>query len=109
MSEEEQETLEFLLVQALFSAEVLFSFVENPYVIQFFNYFWPSFKLSNRRKIADELLDKVYEEVKVQVMNKFLKQQLFVWFLMVGLILIKSLYKILLFVFQNLFSLMLHF
>jgi Protein of unknown function (DUF 659)/hAT family C-terminal dimerisation region len=66
VSEEEQETLEFLLAQALFSAGVPFSFVENPYVIQFFNYLRPSFKLPNRRKIADELLNEVYEEVKVQ-------------------------------------------
>ena len=66
MSEEEQETLEFLLAQALFSTGVLFAFIENPYVIQFFNYLRPSFKLSNRRKIADKLLDEVYEEVKMQ-------------------------------------------
>src|SRR6266498_1118018 len=43
MNEEEQETLEFLLAQALFSAEVLFAFVENLLVIQFFNYLKPSF------------------------------------------------------------------
>jgi hypothetical protein len=66
MSEEEQETLEFLLAQALFSTGVPFAFIENPYVIQFFNYLRPSFKLPNRRKIADELLDEVYEEVKMQ-------------------------------------------
>ncbi len=66
MNEEEQETLEFLLAQALFSAGVLFAFVENPLVIQFFNYLKPSFKFSNRKKIANELLDKVYEEVKIQ-------------------------------------------
>jgi hypothetical protein len=66
MSEEEQETLEFLLAQALFSTEVPFAFIENPYVIQFFNYLRPSFKLPNRRKIADELLDEVYEKVKMQ-------------------------------------------
>ena len=66
MNEEEQETLEFLLAQALFSAGVPFAFVENPLVIQFFNYLRPSFKLPNRKKIANKLLDKVYEEVKIQ-------------------------------------------
>ena len=66
MNEEEQETLEFLLAQALFSAGVPFAFVENPLVIQFFNYLRPSFKLPNRKKIANELLDEVYEEVKIQ-------------------------------------------
>src|SRR6266540_6235188 len=48
MNEEKQETLEFLLAQALFSAGVPFAFVENPLVIQFFNYLRPSFKLPNR-------------------------------------------------------------
>ena len=66
MNEKEQETLEFLLAQALFSAEVPFAFVENPLIIQFFNYLRPSFKLPNRKKIANELLDEVYEEVKIQ-------------------------------------------
>src|SRR6266542_5838155 len=66
MNEEEQETLEFLLAQTLFSAEVSFVFVENPFVIQFFNYLRPSFKLPNRKKIANKLLDEVYEEVKIQ-------------------------------------------
>ena len=66
MNEEEQETLEFLLAQALFSAGVPFVFVENPLVIQFFNYLRSSFKLLNRKKIANELLDEVYEEVKIQ-------------------------------------------
>ena len=45
---------------------MLFTFVENPFVIQFFNYLRPSFKLPNRRKIANELLDEVYEDVKIQ-------------------------------------------
>src|SRR6266498_5459943 len=55
MNEEEQETLEFLLAQVLFSAGVLFAFVENPLVIQFFNYLRSSFKLPNRKKIANKL------------------------------------------------------
>src|SRR6266540_2389980 len=51
MNEEEQKTLEFLLAQTLFSAGVPFAFVENPLVIQFFNYLRPSFKLPNRKKL----------------------------------------------------------
>src|SRR5271154_6413053 len=60
MSEKEQENLEFQLAQALFSAGVPFAFVENPLIIQFFQYLHPSFKLPNRRKLADELLNDVY-------------------------------------------------
>jgi hypothetical protein len=37
ISEKEQDTLEILLIQALFAAGVPFSFLENNYVIQFFN------------------------------------------------------------------------
>ena len=66
MNKEEQETLEFLLTQALFSTGIPFAFVKNPLVIQFFNYLRSSFKLSNRKKIANKLLDKVYKEVKIQ-------------------------------------------
>jgi hypothetical protein len=67
MSEEEQESLEFQLAQALYSAGVPFSFVDNPLVIQFFQCLRPFFKLPNRKKLADELLDDVYDEVKTQV------------------------------------------
>src|SRR6266498_4296505 len=66
MNEKKQETLEFLLVQALFSAGIPFAFIENPLIIQFFNYLRPSFKLPNRKKIVNKLLDEVYEEVKIQ-------------------------------------------
>ncbi len=66
MNEEEQETLKFLLAQALFSAEIPFAFIENLLVIQFFNYLRLSFKFPNRKKIVNELLDEVYEKVKIQ-------------------------------------------
>ncbi|CAG8752761.1 767_t:CDS:1, partial [Funneliformis caledonium] len=62
MKEKEQGSLEFLLAQALYSAEVPFTFVDNPFVIQFFKYLRSSFKLPNRKKIANELLDEVYED-----------------------------------------------
>ncbi|CAB5095217.1 unnamed protein product [Rhizophagus irregularis] len=66
ISEEEQDDLEFQLAQALFSAGVPFAFVENPLVIQFFKCLQPSFKLPNRRKLAGDLLNDVYDEVKLQ-------------------------------------------
>ncbi len=50
INEEKQETLKFLLVQVLFSAEIPFVFVKNLLIIQFFNYFRSSFKLPNRKK-----------------------------------------------------------
>ncbi|UZO00948.1 uncharacterized protein OCT59_012060 [Rhizophagus irregularis] len=66
ISEEEQDDLEFQLAQALFSAGVPFAFVENLLVIQFFKCLRPSFKLPNRRKLAGDLLNDVYNEVKLQ-------------------------------------------
>ncbi|CAG8641671.1 21575_t:CDS:1, partial [Racocetra persica] len=36
LSEEEQESLEFMLAQALFATGVPFAFLENPYVVKFF-------------------------------------------------------------------------
>lgn len=76
MSEEEQKDLEFLLAQALFSAGIPFAFVDNPLVIQFFKCLRPSFKLPNRRKLADDLLDDVYEEVKLQTDEQISKAKI---------------------------------
>ncbi|CAB4374618.1 unnamed protein product [Rhizophagus irregularis] len=64
MIEKEQENFEFQLAQALYSG-VPFFFVDNPLVIQFFQCLRPSFKLPNRKRLADELLDDVYDEVKM--------------------------------------------
>ncbi|CAB4432167.1 unnamed protein product [Rhizophagus irregularis] len=72
MSEKEQDDLEFQLAQALFSAGVPFAFVENSLVIQFFKCLRPSFKLPNRRKLAGDLLNDVYDEVKLQTEAKTL-------------------------------------
>lgn len=73
MSEEEQDTLEILLAQALFAAGVPFSFLENNYVIQFFQQLRPAFKLPNRRKLADELLDDVFDGVKAEFNEQILQ------------------------------------
>ncbi|CAG8602686.1 14760_t:CDS:2 [Rhizophagus irregularis] len=66
ISEEEQDDLEIQLAQALFSAGVPFAFVENLLVIQFFKCLRLSFKLPNRRKLAGDLLNDIYDEVKLQ-------------------------------------------
>ena len=73
MSEEEQDTLEILLAQALFAAGVPFSFLENNYIIQFFQRLRPAFKLPNRKKLSDELLDDVYDEVKAKCNEQILQ------------------------------------
>ncbi|GBC23527.2 zinc finger BED domain-containing protein 1-like [Rhizophagus irregularis DAOM 181602=DAOM 197198] len=65
-NEEEQDDLEIQLAQALFSAGVPFAFVENLLVIQFFKCLRLSFKLPNRRKLAGDLLNDIYDEVKLQ-------------------------------------------
>jgi len=75
MGEEEQEDLEFRLALALFSAGVPFAFVDNPHVIQFFQYLRPSFKLPNRKKLSNDLLDDVYDEVKTQADEEILKSK----------------------------------
>jgi len=73
MNEGEQDTLEILLAQALFAAGVPFSFLENDYVIQFFQRLRPAFKLPNRRKLAEDLLDDIYDEVKAECNEQILQ------------------------------------
>src|SRR5256886_1761711 len=73
IGEEEQDTLEVLLAQALFAAGVPFAFLENDYVIQFFQRLCPAFKLPNRRKLADELLDDVFDEIKAECDEQILQ------------------------------------
>ncbi|CAB4391545.1 unnamed protein product [Rhizophagus irregularis] len=55
MSEEEQKPLVSLLAKALSSAEIHFSFIDNPFVIQFFNHLRPSFKLPNGEEIKIQM------------------------------------------------------
>ncbi|CAG8760189.1 5757_t:CDS:2, partial [Funneliformis caledonium] len=62
---------------ALYSAGVPFTFVDNSFVIQFFKYLRSSFKLLNRKKIANELLNEVYEDVKIQADKQISKATTF--------------------------------
>ncbi len=55
VSEVEQQTLNLSLAEALHSAGVPLSFVDNPLVIRFFQYLRPSFKLSNRRELEEAI------------------------------------------------------
>src|SRR6266498_4149525 len=55
ISEVEQQTINLSLAEALHSAEVPFSFVDNPLVIQFFQYLRPSFKLRNKRELEERM------------------------------------------------------
>ncbi|RIA88571.1 hypothetical protein C1645_739295 [Glomus cerebriforme] len=50
MTDEEQKSLELLLHKALSSANVSFSFVDDPFVVQFFQRLRPSFKLPKREE-----------------------------------------------------------
>ncbi|CAG8785225.1 14638_t:CDS:2 [Cetraspora pellucida] len=70
-----QESLEYILAQALFATGVPFSFLDNPYVIKFFQHIRPAFKLPNQKKLADELIDKVYENVKKESDKQILEAQ----------------------------------
>ncbi|CAG8636560.1 27093_t:CDS:2 [Gigaspora margarita] len=75
MSKKEQEDLEFALAQVLFATGVSFSFLENLYVIEFFQKIRSVFKLSSRSKLANKLLDKVYKKVKKESDNKIANAQ----------------------------------
>ncbi|GBB92466.1 hypothetical protein RclHR1_02010003 [Rhizophagus clarus] len=60
IDDDEQKYLEILLANALSSAEVPFTFVENPFVIQFFQRLRPSFKLPSREIINVQTDDNGY-------------------------------------------------
>jgi hypothetical protein len=73
ISEEEQNTLEILLAQALFAAGIPFSSLENKYFIQFFQRLRPAFKLPNRKKLSNDLLNDVFDEVKAECNEQILQ------------------------------------
>ncbi|CAB4482374.1 unnamed protein product [Rhizophagus irregularis] len=67
--EEEQKSLENLLTEALSSAKIPFSFVDNPLIIQFFKRLQPSFKLPNREKI-EEIERQMNDNIQSRSLNK---------------------------------------
>ncbi|CAG8711921.1 6941_t:CDS:1 [Racocetra fulgida] len=64
------------LLQALISANVLFSFIENEEVRKLFKMVQPLYTLPSRRWISTEILDKVYDEVESEV-QKFVDDSKF--------------------------------
>ncbi|CAG8634732.1 3425_t:CDS:2, partial [Racocetra fulgida] len=77
LSEEEQESLEFMLAQALFATGGPFAFLENPYIVKFFQCIRPAFKLPNQKKLADELLNKVNDDIKEKSNKQILKARIY--------------------------------
>jgi hypothetical protein len=55
------------LLRALISANVSFSFVENPEVNKLFKMLRPSYDLPSRKWISTEVLDQVHEEVELEI------------------------------------------
>src|SRR5256885_14475116 len=109
MGEEEQDTLEVLLAQALFAAGVSFLFLKMIMLFSFFNVYVQHSNYLIEENLLMSCLMMFLMKSKLSVMNKFYKPILLQWFQMVGLILISNQYKILLFVLQNHYFLMLLF
>ena len=55
------------LLRALLSANVPFSFVDNPEVIKLFKMIRPSYNLPSRKWISTEVLDQVHKEVDHEI------------------------------------------
>ena len=55
------------LLRALISANVSFSFVENPEVIKLFKMLRPSYNFPSRKWISTDVLDQVHEEVELEI------------------------------------------
>jgi len=55
------------LLRALLSANVPFSFVDNPEVIKLFKMMRPSYNLPSRKWISTEILDQVHKEVDREI------------------------------------------
>ena len=57
------------LLRALISANVPFSFVNNPEVNKLFKMLRPSYNLPLRKWISIEVLDQVHKEVELEIKN----------------------------------------
>src|SRR6218665_508589 len=70
MSHNELKSLQEELAKAVYSSGAPLAMVSSPYWKKFIEKLRPSFKLPTRHKISGKLLDKVYDEMQSDVMNK---------------------------------------
>ncbi|CAG8513766.1 4505_t:CDS:2 [Diversispora eburnea] len=64
-----------MLAKIIFAGGIPFTFVENSCSINFMQHIRPSFKIPNRRKLASDLLDKVFDEVNEESDKEILSAQ----------------------------------
>ncbi|CAJ0851084.1 14177_t:CDS:2 [Entrophospora sp. SA101] len=69
ISIDERNTVNKQLLYAFISANVPFSFVENPEVIKLFNTIRPSYKLPSRKTLSTEILENVHTNIESQIEN----------------------------------------
>ena len=67
ISQNEATAIYCQLLCALLSANVPFSFVDNPEVIKLFRMLRPSYNLPSRKWISTEILDQVHQEVENKI------------------------------------------
>jgi hypothetical protein len=67
LSTSETATIHCQLLHALLSANVPFSFVDDPEVNKLFKMLCPSYNLPSRKWINTDVLDKVYEEINNEI------------------------------------------
>ncbi|CAJ0760922.1 8248_t:CDS:2, partial [Entrophospora sp. SA101] len=69
LNDDERNTVNKQLLYAFISANVPFSFVENPEVIKLFNTIRPSYKLPSRKTLSTEILENVHTNIESQIEN----------------------------------------
>jgi len=67
ISQNEVTAIHCQLLRALLSANIPFSFVDNPEVIKLFRMLRPSYNLPSRKWISTEILDQVHQEVEHKI------------------------------------------
>ena len=70
MSNGEQEKLDSLFSRAVYASATPFSIVENPHWLDFFNAIRPAYVVPSRFKLSNPLLDKEYNRVDAESMEK---------------------------------------
>jgi hypothetical protein len=69
MSTNETAAIHRQLLRALLSANVPFSFIDDPEVNKLFKMLRPSYNLPSRKKISTDVLDQVHEEINNEIEN----------------------------------------